>query len=48
MKYFLMILVLVFGLLGCQNGMDTEVVTSGTNYTKKQQKEMESIDIDFF
>lgn len=43
-----LMVVMLFVLYGCQDEVDTEVVTSGTNYTKKQQKEMESIDINSY
>lgn len=43
-----LIVVMFFVLYGCQDEVNGNVVTSGTNHTKEQQAEMESVDINSY
>ncbi|TLD83894.1 hypothetical protein LS70_003560 [Helicobacter sp. MIT 11-5569] len=48
MRSFLILLIALFGMYGCQDETSANAVTSGTNYTKEQKKAMENIDINSY
>ena len=45
MRNFLIVLLAIFGLYGCQDNVDANAITGGTSYTKEQYQAMENVDL---
>ena len=45
MRNFLIVLLAIFGLYGCQDNVDANAITGGTSYTKAQYQAMDNVDL---